>query len=157
MYQCVIRGCASAHTHLTRGHVCERCGVRGHGVMECGDEVAMRRLRATTRHHHLRVSNRCTVSGCRHPTDHMSDWHHRPPSYHHHHHHLSQTRLVQQTKSSCPMCRTQVAYHHTIYIAEGTPCVVCMQYPINILFWPCKHACICDVCHSKIQQYRQRQ
>ena len=142
MYHCIVGGCTSAHTHITRAHMCGRCGIRGHGVMECGNEMAVRRLRDSTRHHHISAGNRCTVPGCRHPTDHMAEWHRAT---------TTQPRLPTLSIARfCPMCRAQVAYHHTIYIPGEIHCVVCMQCPITILFWPCKHACVCDACNSKI-------
>lgn len=145
--RCAVSGCADPDTHLTRGHVCERCGGRGHGVLECGDHHAQRRLRRATRHHRLPPETMCTHPGCRCPTAHTEQWHdHRRSLAGVGTHDNPATRAV-----ACPLCKREVVAHDTIFLPSDVSCVVCMQRDVSVLMTPCNHACVCAACFARMQ------
>ena len=145
MDPCIVRGCPFPHTHITQGHVCRLCGKRGHGVVHCSSEQQQKKLRRTTRHHHINKCMRCTVPGCRYPSTHITLGHsvfsaspgRRSPA------------ALQCAKATmCPICKQDVKQAHNVFV--DAQCAVCMQRNVRIIFSPCRHACVCNLCYKQL-------
>ena len=69
---CRVKGCRFSGYHITARHHCGRCGLLGHGQVECGDDAKISFLSCIDV---SSVSVPCTAHGCSDPYSHTSEGH----------------------------------------------------------------------------------
>jgi hypothetical protein len=70
---CTVKGCHFANSHITKAHICGKCGNTGHGVCECGIPALI-----TTLARDMTVipfSLQCCVANCKNITNHTTSGH----------------------------------------------------------------------------------
>jgi len=73
--ECRVDGCRHTDSHVTRDHVCRKCGESGHGVLECSNDNKKLNLR-NFRHERLPQSHWCTYPNCSTKEYHKLESHH---------------------------------------------------------------------------------
>lgn len=41
---CIVRNCRFSSLHISKAHICGKCGLQGHGIIECGSETLIKKL-----------------------------------------------------------------------------------------------------------------
>lgn len=137
---CQARGCRYADTHVTAAHQCGRCGLSGHGQLECGDAHAIEQLTAKTRGDALPAHLHCGIAGCTHRTTHQDSAHHCLS--------CRKRQCAGCVVRSCPLCRTTSAVSASVY--TNASCVVCFEDGAKAVFDGCRHAVVCWQCVEKL-------
>ena len=133
---CHVRGCRYAWNHVTRHHTCGKCGLKGHGRMECDDAHAKRQLEM----HHGHVLPQemyCRESMCDSPQTHSSDAHVCTK--------CDQVGHQCLVRAKCPHCRRYGTFMNRVYTDQE--CTCCFEmHARKVVFDECKHAMICEAC-----------
>ena len=146
MPECKVRACRFKATHTTAGHRCGSCGMYGHGILECGNGDAVRKLRASFLQTE-RVDDPCTVEGCTHAWTHVVEAHHcgrcgeRGGG-------CGCEREEEQKK--CPHCRLVSRVDVERPVHTGSECCVCMDVKPCVVFEACRHATVCVDCALRL-------
>jgi hypothetical protein len=70
---CIVKGCRFANSHVTKAHICGKCGNKGHGVCECGDSELITTLAQDTTA--IPFDLQCCVIDCRNVNEHTTSGH----------------------------------------------------------------------------------
>lgn len=143
--ECRVSGCALPLTHVTAGHVCEECGERGHGALECGS--AMRKAFLFFQYGSERMPLPCPIPGCLSPWTHSGRYHttvmpQEPLSL-----------VGEGKKLRCPICRIESFLPATpegqSLVFVDASCIVCLEAEPLVIFPVCRHAYMCSACLKK--------
>jgi hypothetical protein len=72
---CFCEGCETPTTHKSDYHVCMLCGLRGHGIFECGNEKKISELLIKSKKITIPKEHQCKYNKCRFKTTHTMDSH----------------------------------------------------------------------------------
>lgn len=161
---CQVLQCRYSNTHTTKGHCCGRCGIYGHGEIEC-----LQPWRKITLEQYyndvLPEDQLCTVDDCIFKQLHTTAAHHCPACKARSTHTVAEcpitlsiqrtiTQLPSQSTSktiNCPICRTENTIENPKKIfGLNDTCSICLDNNVEILLPECSHCCICKVCYEKM-------
>lgn len=150
MQRCFVADCRHAHTHVTAGHRCGRCGGYGHGQRECGSARETRELRERYGTDTLPLPERCPVPTCAYRHIHTEQGHYCRSCKT-----FGCTVPTCRTRSGvsiqCPVCRVvNPAVDITAVVYTGSDCTVCMDTQPCVVFPTCRHACVCPTCAVRL-------
>ena len=138
---CRVRCCRFAGTHVTAGHKCGGCGRHGHGQRECGNRVAIARLRYDSAHDALPPAMWCQEDGCPFPWSHTSSAHATS----------CDARLPDaDTRRKCPHCNAVGPVDLDKLYFTNSECTVCMESKPCVLFEACRHINVCAACAERL-------
>lgn len=150
MKHCFVNGCRFNWSHTTSGHICGRCGKKGHGVLECvnSSREEIRNFNQQHGDYILPKDERCQVEGCDKYWEHTTDAHF-----------CKYCNKIGCTTNdcekfkldiTCPVCKTDNTVTKKFIGIYGidTKCCVCLDNNANVLFPECKHINSCiDCCY----------
>ena len=151
MGYCKVSGCRFSSTHTTSVHKCGKCGVLGHGQIECGhtgwieklkqmpDEVIpvenhCTNVNCTNKWTHLNISHNCTFCGKNgHDLDTCSEY-----------------KVIY--KIECPLCMTlnEIPSNQKKIFGLEDKCKVCKDNEVNVFLPNCGHGCLCMDCVEEL-------
>jgi hypothetical protein len=147
MTHCKVSHCRFANSHVTLGHKCGTCNLYGHGQIECNKSHLKSTLLQYT-NDILPINLHCTINNCEYKELHCTSAHNhiqliKP--------HIKPTNPTYDYQIECPICTTKSNVPQTPSVIFGLSdkCKVCTVDDINTLL-PCKHACLCSDCYSKL-------
>ena len=70
---CKVKGCRFANSHITKAHVCGKCGDKGHGICECGNNSLILALAQDLTV--IPFNLQCCVINCKSINTHTTDGH----------------------------------------------------------------------------------
>jgi hypothetical protein len=150
---CEVGYCRHNLTHTTLGHICGRCGVKGHGDYECTHYLS-ERLKVNLKKYFNDVmpdDKQCTIADCKDKKYHSKEAHHCSHCGKREQHTIEQCSKVEQTYNvKCPECRTE---HNNIKIQKifiTSECKICLDNNIDVSL-PCGH-CYCMGCFKNVAQ-----
>lgn len=149
MSYCKVNECRYRLTHVTKGHKCGRCGMFGHGLLEC---LSWEQKENLKQYHNevLEIEKRCTVDKCDSKLYHTKEAHTCYLCNMRDAHSIDTcSRRVFNVK--CPICREDNIITNSKRIFGLTDkCCVCIENNVEILFPTCYHCCICIQCLRKM-------
>jgi hypothetical protein len=74
MVLCKVRGCQYSSTHVTVAHKCGKCGLFGHGKIECHNPEAIKIL-GNFYLDKIPKDKKCKISGCKYKDRHTTEGH----------------------------------------------------------------------------------
>jgi hypothetical protein len=150
---CKVKGCRFKTTHTTRGHLCSKCKLYGHGKMECG------------RYHNLNnyydeilpVDKQCRIEGCKYKIYHTNEAHHCPKCLQNHSiNDCPQIKfcvnIQPKFQIKCPMCRQENNIDKIQEKSGNDNCCVCLDKKATVFYPKCKHICCCLSCTNKLNK-----
>lgn len=143
---CKVNQCRFNNTHVTKAHVCGKCGDTGHGQIECGNQDMIDALEKLT--DPLPEQFRCKFEGCDTSEEHTTQGHvcllcskYGHPEYN--------CDLSQNVKIKCSQCQAQISYGDIKKLFGFTiDCPVCLEKSDNTVAYPCGHG-MCSVCNER--------
>lgn len=158
---CKVSGCRFPTTHLTRAHRCGRCGVFGHGLLECAHPTRRQRLRQESPSFYRGVFD-CLVANCEEPWSHTTAAHHCPScgvrGWMASNCCAASSNNVQGDDNpliSCPTCRTLSPIDEREVFGNG--CVICFDAAAAcVVFSACRHANVCKGCFVELRRHSEQ-
>lgn len=173
---CKVRDCLFRYSHVTRGHICEKCYKSGHGKNDCKDSYAQSVLRIFFSES-LPVRKRCQVPDCKSRDSHMTIYHYcdrckdfnclyitrillkttiqeiRRERMRYNRHFRKKQNKPNIKIISCPTCRTnnRILPKENYRVYVDAKCNICYIQNIDFIFPDCRHATICSLCLKKLE------
>ena len=145
-YLCFIKGCRYPNTHVSRGHKCGKCGIYGHGIIECNDFLLRNEL---NKHYNdiLKENDRCSYTNCKYNFLHKTQSHHCETCGL-----LGHNKLNCYKTIKCPICRTDnnIKFGQKKIYGSTDICSICLNNNVEIYLPNCGHCCICYNCFNNI-------
>lgn len=135
--RCHVQGCRFSWSHVTAVHKCGKCGLEGHGILECNRPS---RIRALGAHLADLMDEPCAIAGCDRPfTHHISA------------HQCSICNGLGHECRPCPECRTVGKINLEASLYTGSDCSICYETKPMVVFESCRHARVCKECALQLQ------
>ena len=143
---CKVYDCRYNNTHVTKGHKCGKCGLYGHGIVECTNNILKSNLNQYS-NDLLLYNDRCKYNNCRYNLLHKSEAHHCEKCGKLGH---NKDKCVITIK--CPICRinNNIKFDQKKIYGLTDTCSVCLTNNVEIYLPDCGHCCLCHECMMKI-------
>ena len=147
---CRIAGCRYKETHSSIHHFCGRCRTFGHGMVECGSDSSILRLKRNPDYDSPLPRNRwCTVEGCDNRMFHITSSHVCIHCSGRGGYHNTGCPLFAPT-IQCPTCKAESIADFGSLLYTGADCIICLEAGPVVAFKPCGHANVCSSCARRL-------
>ena len=144
---CKVNKCKDPISHTTIYHLCEKCNIFGHGILECGNEYKINNLMIYY-YEKLPKYEKCLFGECVNLLNHKTESHICTKCYNFLHSSSTCPVNNKECNITCPNCRKINKFFFNSYGSENK-CVIC--YDQAQVFLPeCGHECLCLNCSKKI-------
>ena len=155
MNSCRVYHCRFKNTHITSGHKCGKCGMFGHGQVECGNILLIKTLQDNSVNDYLNINLHCKSPGCIYKYNHTTKSHicELCAKYHS----KLECPLFKPKKLytiECPICRkiNNVSDKEPKIFGLTEKCKICLENEVNYLLPDCKHCSMCHECSKKLMK-----
>ena len=159
MSSCQVRGCRFIHSHVTMSHKCGKCGIYGHGQIECGIQHKIIKLHNDHSLDKLPNSEHCKIPNCPMKELHNTESHHcQFCGNRHSERKCDDINSIPYFTFDCPLCRKSntICCSQTRIVGSSEKCSICLENNVEIYMPECGHICLCYSCMETLDDTNSR-